>query len=83
MSRARKAVAAATKAKPVIDLGETDPDFLAEQIIAVAESAQKLLRSRLSTRAIHVLIRDKCGESLETIGKVLNAAADLGSYVKR
>lgn len=69
--------------KPVIELGDTAPDLLAQAIVDVAEAAKRLNGSRLSARAVHLLIRDKCNVPLVTISKVLNAAADLGSYVKR
>jgi hypothetical protein len=75
----------AAKPKPVIELGDTDPDLLASAIVDVAAGAKKLLGSRLSRRAILILIQDKAvgKHSLADIEAILNAAADLGSYVRR
>jgi MinD superfamily P-loop ATPase len=74
-----------TTAKPVIELGDTAPNLLAEAIVDVAAGAKKLLGSRLSKRAVLLLVRDKTGGrvSLTDIETILDAAADLGSYVKR
>jgi hypothetical protein len=84
VSRAKTAVA---KTKPVIELGETDPNLLAEAIVSVASGAKKLLASGLTKEALVVLIQHKCGGngvvSRGDIVRVLDAAADLGSFVKR
>jgi len=73
--------------KPVIELGDTDPKLLADAIVHVASGAKKLLGSGLTKDALVVLIQHKCGGpsavSRGDIIKVLDAAADLGSFVKR
>jgi hypothetical protein len=78
---------AAIKPKPVIELGETDPKLLADAIVSVASGAKRLLSSGLTKEALVVLIQHKCGGanvvSRGDIARVLDAAADLGSFVKR
>lgn len=60
------------------------PDLIAEEIAKVGEAARKLLSSKLSRRAVLVLLKDQTGISHVTIGKVLDAAANLGAaYTKR
>jgi hypothetical protein len=75
----------ATKPKPLIEMGETDPNLLASAIVDVAAGAKKLLASRLNKRAILLLVQDKCAAkvSLRDIEQVLTAATELGSYVRQ
>ncbi len=84
MSRAKAATVAP---KPVIELGDTAPKLLAAAIVDVAAGAKKLLASGLTKDALVVLIQHKCGGSgvvsRGDILRVLEAAADLGSYVRQ
>lgn len=72
-----------TDKKPVIEMGDMSADLLAESIVDVAKSAKRLLNSKLSTRAIYLLIKDDSGVPIDSIKKVLNSAAELDKYVKR
>lgn len=59
------------------------PEVMARSIVEIAEGARKLLGSRLKERAVLVLLKDATGETLETIRRVLNAAASLDkTYLK-
>jgi hypothetical protein len=61
------------------------PELLASHIEEVADAAHALLNSRLSKRAILILIRDQTvpAVSLGDIDRVLSAAANLKkAYVK-
>jgi hypothetical protein len=73
--------------KPVIEMGDTDAKLLASAIVDVATGAKKLLTSGLTKDALVVLIQHKCGGSSVVsrgdIIRVLEAAADLGSFVRR
>lgn len=70
---------AAPAPQPAIVLDEVDPDILASAIVDVSNAAKKLLNSRLSKRAIAILIRDACkgNRSLCDILEVLDAAENL------
>ncbi len=65
----------------------TDPDELAQAIIDVAAAAKRILASKLSRRAIIVLIKDSVGPGgpgLREIEQILEHAAALGhTYVKK
>jgi len=74
---------ATKKPETVVKLDGPAPEILASAIVEVAESAKKLLSSKLTKRAVLLLIKDKCGVNMTEIDAVLSAAADLGSYVKR
>jgi hypothetical protein len=69
--------------KPIIKLDTDAPEILASAIIEVADSAKALLTSRLSGRAILVLLKDQTGLPMADIEKVLVAASELGRYVKK
>lgn len=59
---------------------ETTPEVLAKAIVDVANGARKLLGSRLSRRAVLVLIKDSIpgnGVGINGIGAVLDAASKL------
>lgn len=56
---------------------ETEADVLAAAIVDVAKSARKLLGSKLSKRAITVLLNNSCKVSQADIERVLCAAANL------
>jgi hypothetical protein len=63
--------------------GEVGPEILAKAIVEVSEAAKKLLASRLTRRALLILLKDASGESMDVCGRVLDAAADLRrTYVK-
>lgn len=66
---------------------DTTPEVLAQSIVSVAESARKLLSSRLSERAILILIQDAVSGPplrMTDIQLVLRAAANLdGKYLKK
>lgn len=85
MPKINKTPGKATKPKPVIELGDTDPNLLAEAIVDVAAGAKKLLGSRLSKRAVMILIQDRATgkHSLADIDAILTAASELGNYVRR
>jgi len=53
------------------------PALLASEIARVSRAAQALLSSRLTNKAIFVLIKDHSGVPMATIEKVLKSAADL------
>jgi hypothetical protein len=73
----------AEKKPTIINEADVGPEILAKAIIDVSDAAKKLLSSRLTNRALTVLLRDATGLPLVTIEKVLNAAADLRRiYVK-
>lgn len=74
-----------SKPKPVIELGDTDPKLLAQAIVDTAAGAKRLLASGLTKQAIVVLIQERCGSRVSRgdIARVLDAAADLGSFVRR
>jgi len=61
---------------------DTAPEVLATAIVKLATAARQLLDSRLTDRAIQVLLRDATGESMATIERVLKGAATLNRYVK-
>jgi hypothetical protein len=63
---------------------ETAPEVLASAITEVQTAARKLLNSRLTERAIIMLIHDHCGERVgkREIKIVLESAANLGFYVR-
>lgn len=71
----------------VVDDNDSGPEVLASAIQEVAAAARKLLGSRLTKRAVLVLIQDEIGGrtvSLQTISTVLDSASRLEStYVKR
>lgn len=75
---------AAKKKNPVI-VGTDDvgPEILAKAIVEVADAAKKLLSSRLTKKAILVLLKDKTGLPQHAIESVLDGAARLDEYVKR
>lgn len=72
-----------TAADPVVKIDNVAPEILATAIVDVAKAAKALLGSRLSKRALLVLLHDKTKIPYVTIERVLDAAADLGSFVKR
>lgn len=69
--------------KPVIKLDTEAPEILASAIVEVADAAKSLLASRLSGRAILVLLKDSTGLPMADIEKILVAASELGRYVKK
>jgi hypothetical protein len=75
----------AKETKPVIvNDTETTPEMLASAIEEVAAGARKLLNSRLSTRAITVLLKDATGLPMADIEAVLRSAACLDvRYLKK
>ncbi|MES2359963.1 MAG: hypothetical protein V4529_16610 [Gemmatimonadota bacterium] len=77
-------MAKAKTEEPVIINNKADPpEILATSIREVAEAARKLLATRLTKRAILVLLKDSCGLPMHEIEKVLDHAASLDRYVKR
>jgi hypothetical protein len=62
---------------------EVAPEILAQAIVDVAAAAKKLLASRLSKRAIILLIHDHSGVPKREIERVLDSAASLTYYVKK
>lgn len=62
---------------------EVTQEILAQAIADVAEAAKKLTNGPLEARAIHLLIKDKCNVGIPDIRRVLEAAADLGSFLKK
>lgn len=79
----RKATTTTKAAKPAIKIDTDSPEILASAIIEIAKSAKALLSSRLSGRAILVLLKDSTGLPMSDIEKVLVAASELGVYVKK
>lgn len=73
-----------TKAKqpPPVIVNDDDqaPEMLASSIRKTAESAERLLNSGLTMRAICVLIRDATNLPLGEIERVLRAARELSRY---
>jgi hypothetical protein len=75
---------AARKKDPVITgADDVGPELLAKAIVDVADAAKALLKSRLTKKAILVLLKDKTGLPQHTIESVLDGAARLDEYVKR
>lgn len=56
-------------------------EVLADSIVAISQGMKKLLGTRLSDRALHLLIQDSCSNqgriSLDDISLVLRSARDL------
>jgi hypothetical protein len=69
------------KGAVVLDTDST-PEVLASAIEDVADAARRLLGSRLSERAIVLLLHDHSGVPQKQIRAVLNSAANLRFYVK-
>jgi hypothetical protein len=61
----------------IIGDAEVGAELLAQSIIDVSEAAKKLLGSRLSRRALVVLLHDASGVAKRDIELVLDHAADL------
>ena len=58
-------------------------EIIAQSIKEIAEGMKALKSSRLTKRAVLVLVRDSCNESLATIERVLNSLEDLErTYLK-
>jgi hypothetical protein len=76
----------ATRKKPpvIVDDG-VGPEILASAIVGVAESAKRLLGSRLDRRAIVVLIQELCSSKVSRadINAVLDAASRLDTLVRK
>jgi hypothetical protein len=71
--------------KPIVlknDL-EMPAEVLASEIEKVAKAAQQLLSSRLSRKALLVLLQHSTGLTQHDVGLVLDHAANLHSYLKR
>lgn len=60
-------------------------EILAENLKVIADSFKKVLNSGLSKRAIIVLIKDRCSNSLSMnqIETVLDEAANLDKFLKK
>lgn len=69
-------------AKPVEDQPE-GPELLADAIIDVSKAAKTLLASRLTRKALLVLLHHSSGVSQRDIGIVLDHATHLDQFVKR
>lgn len=68
----------------IIEEEAVGAEVLAQAICDVSAAAKKLLSSRLSRRAIALLIKDRSGVSMADIDKVLDGAAELErAYVKK
>ncbi len=59
------------------DEPEVPAEILAQSIETVANGMRKILSTRLSKRALMILIRDACNLSLTEIGNVLDAIENL------
>jgi hypothetical protein len=63
---------------------EVPAEVLAEAIVQVADAAKRLLSSRLTKRAILVLLHDSSGVGMRDIEYVLDHAAQLAFvYIKQ
>jgi hypothetical protein len=71
-----------TPPKPTITV-DTDPELLASAIVEVSQSAKKLLASRLTEKAVLLLVSHASGVSQRECKRVLEAAGDLHLYVKK
>lgn len=74
---------AAKQPKGVIVMDTETPELLASAIEDVAKAAKLLLSSRLSNRAIVLLIKDKTSLPMADIQNVLVAASQLGSFIRK
>ncbi len=74
---------AAKKKLEVVQKEDVTHEVLASAIVDIAKAANEMKRSRLTERAILVLLKDKTGVPMEVIKTVLNGAADLDSYLKK
>ena len=75
-----------TTPKKVTVNNEAGVELLAENIIEVSRAAKRLLNSRLTDRAIVLLIQDCCDRrvGLDTIQAVLRSASTLeATYIKK
>lgn len=73
------------KAKVVQKEGEEEvpTEVIAQSIVQVSEAMKKLRSTRLTDRAIVLLIRDRTGLAINEIERVLNAASSLANiYLK-
>lgn len=87
MAKKTKKIKKAKKKVTIIADPEEDLEVLAEAIIQVSRAFQKFNNSRLTKRAIILLIQDRIGVARISKGhieSVLNAAAGLESaYIKK
>lgn len=67
----------------IVGMAEVPTEIMAQAIVDVANAAKKLANSRLTKRAILVLLRDETNLPMRQIEIVLDAAANLDKYVKR
>lgn len=67
----------------VVNNTQMPAEILASAIKDVADGAKKLLASRLSRRAILVLLKDSTNVSMAQIDLVLEHAAKLDKYIVR
>lgn len=74
----------AKKKEPIVvlDEGQT-PEILASAIKDVADAAKKLLSTRLTKRAILVLLKDMSGQPMHVIESILDNAASLDRFIKK
>ena len=74
-----------TKLKQDPNKPEVPAEILAQSIETVAAGMRKLTATRLSRRALHILIRDACnGVGIAEIEAVLNAVENLDRrYLKK
>lgn len=74
---------------PVIKNDKDKPlpvEIIAESIVEVAKGFRAMRNSRLTRRAIMILIKDSCtgNVTLSDISKIMDAAADLDkNFIKR
>jgi hypothetical protein len=72
------------KVEPVIVTNKSDaPEILASAIEDVAKSAKQLLNSRLSRKAISILISHTAKQPQWIVELILNEAANLDKFVQR
>jgi hypothetical protein len=72
-----------TKKNPGAIIVDTGPDLLASAIDDVAKSARKLLDSRLSEKALVLLLSHHSGVSQRDCKRVLESAANLRFFLKK
>lgn len=62
---------------------ETGANEIAEAIEKIADAARELLNSRLTERALLLLLSDASGQPMKTCKAVLEGARDLKKFVRR
>jgi len=69
--------------KGIIRVDDVELNILASSIKKVAEAAEKMRSSRLTEKALLILLSHHSGPGQREVKQVLDAAADLGHFLKK